>query len=119
MKIHKTSKIERITKVLEGRKENKFEHNGHAGGLTNKEKARKKNFIMVRKGKTQVKDKLRKSNSDVRYQKMKSVRIINILQCIFFTHFYFLNDRESSLEEKNVNVEEVKIVLNYYKFYII
>ena len=44
MKTGKTSKIDRITNILEGRKDSKFEHNGHAGGLTNKEKLRKKNL---------------------------------------------------------------------------
>jgi len=67
----KTSKVDRITKVLEGRKDSKFEHNSHGGGLTNKEKLRKKNYVMVRKGKRCVNDKIRKSNSDVRYDKMK------------------------------------------------
>ena len=47
---------------------------GHKGGLTNKEKQRKKNFVMVRKGKRSVANKIRKSNSDVRYDKMKHVR---------------------------------------------
>ena len=48
MKTGKTSKIDRITNILEGRKDSKFEHNGHAGGLTNKEKLRKnKDFNWV------------------------------------------------------------------------
>jgi predicted ribonuclease YlaK len=34
MKTGKTSKIDRITHILEGRKESKFEHNGHAGKYT-------------------------------------------------------------------------------------
>jgi hypothetical protein len=57
MKTGKTSKIDRITNILEGRKEAgpKFEHDGHAGGLTNKEKLRKKNFVMVRKLRVRVK----------------------------------------------------------------
>jgi hypothetical protein len=76
MSTGKTSKIERIRKVLEGRKENgiKWQHEGHAGGLTNKEKLRNKNFVMVRKGKRSVANKIRKSNSDQRYEKMKHVR---------------------------------------------
>jgi len=69
-KTGKMSKIERIAHVLEGRKESKFEHNGHAGGLTNKEKLRKKNYVMVRRGKREVNNKIRKSNSDQRYEKM-------------------------------------------------
>lgn len=67
----KSSKASRIMKILEGRVENRFEHNGHAGGLTNKEKLRKKNYVMVRKGKRSVANKIRKSNSDVRWDKMK------------------------------------------------
>ncbi len=69
-KTGKSSKIDRIAHVLEGRKESKFEHNGHAGGLTNKEKLRKKNYIMVRRGKREVNNKIRKSNSESRYEKM-------------------------------------------------
>ena len=69
-KTGKSSKIERIAHVLEGRKESKFEHNGHAGGLTNKEKLRKNNYIMVRRGKREVNNKIRKSNSESRYEKM-------------------------------------------------
>eukprot|EP01038_Epipyxis_sp_PR26KG_P010899 gene10899-14630_t len=66
----KTEKIQRIMNVLEGRKDKKFEHEGHKGGLTNKEKLRKKNFMMVRKGKRSVAGKIRKSNSDKRYDQM-------------------------------------------------
>eukprot|EP00602_Paraphysomonas_sp_CaronLab_P005014 CAMPEP_0185031074 /NCGR_PEP_ID=MMETSP1103-20130426/18334_1 /TAXON_ID=36769 /ORGANISM="Paraphysomonas bandaiensis, Strain Caron Lab Isolate" /LENGTH=514 /DNA_ID=CAMNT_0027566453 /DNA_START=783 /DNA_END=2327 /DNA_ORIENTATION=- len=68
-KVGKSSKIERITNVLNGRKDKKFEHEGHAGGLTNKEKSRKKNYMMIRKGKSAVTKKSRKSNSEVRWQK--------------------------------------------------
>ncbi|KAG5183588.1 SDA1-domain-containing protein [Tribonema minus] len=39
---------ERLESVLKGRE--KFEQNTHGGGLTNTEKQRKKNFLMVRKG---------------------------------------------------------------------
>jgi hypothetical protein len=67
----KTSKAMRIKRILEGRTENKFEF-GHAGGLTNKEKLRKKNYMMVRKGKRSVSDKIRKSNSDVRWDRNHS-----------------------------------------------
>lgn len=67
---HKSTKIERITKILEGRKESKFDLGGHGGGLTNKEKERKKNFVMVRKGKRSVASKINKSNSDKRWDKM-------------------------------------------------
>ena len=70
MKSEKSSKIERIASILSGRKEKKFDHEGHAGGLTNKEKERKKNFVMVRKGKKSIANKIRTSNSDTRYKKM-------------------------------------------------
>jgi hypothetical protein len=66
-KTGKASKIERIARILEGRKENRFEHEGHAGGLTNKEKLRKKNYVMVRKGKREVANKIRTSNSTARW----------------------------------------------------
>lgn len=66
----KTSKIDRITHVLEGRKEKRFEKEKHAGGLTNTEKLRKKNFMMVRKGKREVRGKISKSNSTTRYEKL-------------------------------------------------
>ena len=69
VKTSKSDKIARLTRILEGRKENKFEHEGHAGGLTNKEKLRKKNYVMVRKGKASVTHKSRKSNSDQRWTK--------------------------------------------------
>ena len=59
---------------MDGRKDKKFTHEGHAGGLTNKEKERKKNYMMVRKGKSSVTAKLRKSNSDVRYEKMHATK---------------------------------------------
>ena len=39
---------ERLESVLRGRE--KFEQSSHGGGLTNLEKERKKNFLMVRKG---------------------------------------------------------------------
>ena len=80
-KTGKTSKLERIRHVLEGRKESKFEHNGHAGGTTNTEKLRKKNYVMVRRGKREVNNKIRKSNSDQRYDKMHAVRVIP-LSCV-------------------------------------
>ena len=70
VKSEKSSKIERIASILSGRKEKKFDHEGHAGGLTNKEKERKKNFVMVRKGKKSIANKIRTSNSDTRYKKM-------------------------------------------------
>lgn len=78
MKTGKTSKIDRITNILEGRKDSKFEHNGHAGGLTNKEKLRKKNFVMVRKGKKSVNNKTRKAAGLDRHEKNTAVRALNM-----------------------------------------
>ncbi len=46
----------RLEGVIRGRE--KFQANTHAGGLTNTEKERKKNFLMVRKGRA-VKRKTR------------------------------------------------------------
>lgn len=69
----KTSKIDRIMHVLDGRNEKRFEKEKHAGGLTNKEKLRKKNFMMVRKGKREVRGKINKSNSQKRYEKIHKV----------------------------------------------
>jgi hypothetical protein len=86
-KTRKTSKIERIARILEGRKENKFEHEGHAGGLTNKEKKRKKNFVMVRKGKREVANKIRISNSTARWNSNNRVRSVMII----FAFFFFLS----------------------------
>lgn len=66
VKVRKATKIERIRRILEGRKTNKFEHEGHAGGLTNKEKIRKKNYMMLRKGKRSIAKKNQLANSAVR-----------------------------------------------------
>lgn len=74
MKTGKTSKIEKITNVLKGRKEVRYEKEAHGGGLTNKEKERMKNFLMVRKGKRSVVHKVNKSNSTARWEKMHKVR---------------------------------------------
>jgi hypothetical protein len=71
-KTHKSTKIERVSRILEGRSENRFEHEGHGGGLTNREKDRKKNFLMVRKGKASVSQKGRKKNCDERDKKLNS-----------------------------------------------
>lgn len=76
MKTGKSSKIDRITHILEGRKDSKFEHDGHAGGLTNKEKLRKKNFIMVRKGKKSVNNKSRKAAGLDRHEKNTAVSLL-------------------------------------------
>ena len=93
MKTGKTSKIDRITNILEGRKDSKFEHNGHAGGLTNKEKLRKKNFVMVRKGKKSVNNKTRKAAGLDRHEKNSAVRTVRayFFYCLFFYFFIFFN----------------------------
>lgn len=44
------SKHDRLESIIRGRE--KFQHQTHPGGLTNLEKQRKKNFLMVRKGDT-------------------------------------------------------------------
>lgn len=71
VKMGKMSKAQRVMRILEGRKENKADLFGHGGGLTNKEKERKKNFVMVRKGKRSVAKKLQKSNSDARWDRKR------------------------------------------------
>lgn len=85
MKTGKTSKIDRITHILEGRKDSKFEHDGHAGGLTNKEKLRKKNFVMVRKGKKSVNNKSRKAAGLDRHEKNTAASLslsVSALRCL-------------------------------------
>lgn len=52
----------RLESVIRGRE--KFERNTHAGGLTNLEKERKKNYLMVRKG-TALKRKTRLGDKQV------------------------------------------------------
>lgn len=87
MKTGKTSKIDRITHILEGRKDSKFEHDGHAGGLTNKEKLRKKNFVMVRKGKKSVNNKSRKAAGLDRHEKNTAASLspfISALCCLAY-----------------------------------
>ena len=53
----------RLEGVIRGRE--KFQANTHAGGLTNLEKERKKNFLMVRKGRA-VKHKTRMGDKQAR-----------------------------------------------------
>ena len=76
LKLDKNNKIERIQSVLSRREEERFKHEGHRGGLTNLEKKRKKNFVMVRKGKRSVTGKLSLSNSVARFQKMNAKKVI-------------------------------------------
>lgn len=110
MRTGKTSKIERIMNVLEGRKDVRFEHEGHAGGLTNKEKLRLKNYVMVRKGKRSVSGKINKSNGDVRYSKMKAVCHPFLPLDDLFTHSLFPPHRKSSSVEIRESAEEHKVL---------
>ena len=91
MKTGKSSKIDRITHILEGRKDSKFEHDGHAGGLTNKEKLRKKNFIMVRKGKKSVNNKSRKAAGLDRHEKNTAVSLLIRLSTKVSSPKYFVH----------------------------
>merc|ERR1712146_876241 len=65
----KLSKLEKIKKALEGKY---FErHNsGHKGGLTNTEQKRKKNYLMVRRGKKSIHGMSQKANSTERWEKL-------------------------------------------------
>jgi hypothetical protein len=108
-KVKKATKIERLTRVLEGRVENRFVHDGHAGGLTNKEKQRKKNYVMVRKGKREVATKNRRSNSEVRWQKSKAVSSISSLSLPLSPGWSAdCLCRKSSTEETEESAEELK-----------
>lgn len=62
-------KEERLMKIVAGK--SAFEHAGHAGGLTNTEKKRKKNYMMVRKGKRSVFSKLRDTQQERKIRKVK------------------------------------------------
>ena len=87
----KASKIDRIMHMLDGRKEKRFEHEGHKGGLTDKEKLRLKNFVMVRKGKRSVSGKIRKSNSQTRHDKRESVSFdscLCLVTTLILTHVF-------------------------------
>ena len=63
------TKLEKLKKALEGKK---FErHNsGHRGGLTNTEQKRKKNYLMVRRGKNSIHNLSQKANSTERWEKL-------------------------------------------------
>jgi protein SDA1 len=69
MKSEKQDKIDKLKRVLEGRTEFKFEAATHGGGLTNLEKKRKKNYMMIRKGKRDVFKKFERSNGENRGRK--------------------------------------------------
>ena len=72
----RASKEERLLRAISGK--NEFEHTKHAGGLTNKEKARKKNFLMVRKGKQTIRDKHRQTQKDVMYRRNRDNKAIKL-----------------------------------------
>ncbi|RYH32041.1 hypothetical protein EON65_01415 [archaeon] len=97
----RASKIERLKSILSGRSDTKFEHEGHRGGLTNKEKLRKKNYVMVRRGKKDIHNKNRESLSIVRARNNSKVSTLmitfahcSILICILFNVY-----RKSNMEE--------------------
>eukprot|EP00981_Chlorochromonas_danica_P000628 scaffold143_cov173-Ochromonas_danica.AAC.4 len=69
-RVEKATKVERLRSILSGRTEKRFE-GGHRGGLTNKEKERKKNYVMVRRGKDSLHNKNRRSSSEVRTKNAK------------------------------------------------
>jgi protein SDA1 len=62
---------EKMVSVLEGR--NKFSVGGHAGGLTNKEKVRTKNYTMLRHS-MKVKRKLQDSGKKLQHQANKQLK---------------------------------------------
>jgi protein SDA1 len=72
-KTSKTTKIDKMKTILSGRTDKKFQKEAHAGGLTNKEKLRKKNYLMVRKGKRELLQKQKRGSADVRTAKAKQV----------------------------------------------
>jgi hypothetical protein len=108
-KVKKATKVERLTRVLEGRVENRFVHDGHAGGLTNKEKQRKKNYVMIRKGKREVATKNRRSNSEVRWQKSKAVSFL--LTILFLSLTLTSGCRKSNSEETEESAEEHRVAM--------
>ncbi|CAM9821884.1 unnamed protein product [Ectocarpus fasciculatus] len=63
---------ERLEGVIRGRE--KFQANSHAGGLTNAEKERKKNYLMIRKGKA-VKHKTRMGEKQVMAKKNRGGKV--------------------------------------------
>ena len=68
-KKQRLNKEERYIKAIEGRDD--FKHRTHAGGLTNKEKMRTKNFLMVRKGKRSVRGRLQESSKETAHRVRK------------------------------------------------
>lgn len=76
----------RLESVIRGRE--KFHTQTHAGGLTNLEKERKKNFLMVRKGKNSVKRKARLGDKQVgfylHYRGVVCVCVCVALRCCVF-----------------------------------
>lgn len=83
----KTTKIEKIKSILSGRSEKKFE-GGHRGGLTNQEKLRKKNYVMVRRGKDSVHNKNRRASSAIRTanaKRVSSIICVSQLLCLFLS----------------------------------
>lgn len=66
----------RLLRAISGKSE--FEHSKHAGGLTNKEKDRKKNYLMIRKGKQALRDKHRQTQRDVMERRNKDNKAMKL-----------------------------------------
>lgn len=117
VKTEKETKIERIKHMLANKTENKFVHEGHKGGLTNKEKLRKKNYVMVRKGKRSVANKSRKSNSTLRYEKLHKVHLVKRISLFFLIFHNFSCRRRIHLEGISASAEELKIeIMQFWHF---
>ena len=65
----KSTKLEKIKKALEGKHFERY-NSGHKGGLTNTEQKRKKNYLMVRRGKKSIHGLSQKANSTERWEKL-------------------------------------------------
>lgn len=109
-RLHKANKIERLKQILSGRVEKRFDHEGHAGGLTNKEKERKKNYVMVRRGKRSVVAKKRTSVQERRWRKQgkvgQFVYNFNIYNFLLTTIFFVTVCRKSNMDVTNASVDE-------------
>lgn len=111
-RLQKSTKIEKMKKILEGRNPVKFVHEGHAGGLTNKEQKRKKNYLMVRRGKRSVTQKTRKSLSDVRAANNSRVSYFSCSSVLIFNEFFaFFSYRKKFTAEISASAEELNIHL--------
>lgn len=109
-RMHKASKIERLKQILSGRVEKRFQHEGHAGGLTNKEKARQKNYVMVRRGKRSVVQKKRSSVQERRWRNKDKVCLCFLVHFPCISTFLIPSPvfiyRKSSMAETSGSGEE-------------